>query len=161
MDSQSRRTRVIFDQRGLATFYDLGVDTSSGQRQWLTETDDGLRMAYPSGQAWGAVFITVGTPVQPTRPWKGFSAFSTLVVELRGENGGESLEIGIKDSTDPDNGRETKISVASIPRNWQTYRFPLKDFSTADLSRLYVVTEFVFSGPAGQTVYARNILYLP
>jgi hypothetical protein len=157
----SRLTRTVSDSRGLADFYDIGVDSSNSRQDWLKTTSDGMRMAYPAGQAWGAVFVTVGSAVDPPRPSKDFSSFRTLSVELRGETGGESVEIGIKDATDPDDGTETKALVSNLSTGWQTYQFPLSTFGTADLTRLYVVTEFVFAGSTAETVYFRDVKYLP
>lgn len=75
--------------------------------------------------------------------------------------GGECVEIGIKDNTDPDDGSETKIRRC-VSTDWQVFAFPLAEFSTADLDRLYVVTEFVFEGEDAerrQTVDFQNIRY--
>jgi exo-beta-1,3-glucanase (GH17 family) len=157
----SRQVRTVFDSRGLAFGYDMGVDSSYQKRDWLRQVGDGMMMAYPAGQTWGAVFITVGRPVDPPRPWKDFSSFHMLRVDLRGEKGGESLDIGIKDYADPDNGTESRVHVSSLPTTWLTYQFPLSSFRTADLERLYVPVEFVFSGSDPQTVYFRNVHFLP
>lgn len=157
----SRLVRTIFDGRGLAAGYDMGVDSSSQRRDWLQQVGDGMMMAYPAGQAWGAVFITVGRPVDPPRPWKDFSSFHTLRVELRGQSGGEFVDIGMKDYADPDDGSESKVRVSNLSTDWRTYEFPLSSFATADLQRLYVPVEFVFSGLAQQTVYFRNVQFVP
>jgi len=157
----SRQIRTVFDSRGLASGYDMGVDSSEGRQNWLWEAGDGMEMAYPAGQTWGAAFITVGRPVNPPRPWKDFSSFRTLSVEVRGGTGGESVEIGMKDAADPDNGGETKARVSNLSSAWRTYEFPLSSFNTADLTKLYVVVEFVFSGSAAQAVYFRNVRFLP
>lgn len=53
------------------------------------------------------------------------------------------------------------MRLANLSTSWQTYRVPLSTFVTADLTRLYVVAEFVFSGPLTQTVYFREVKYLP
>ena len=159
--SPSRQVRIIFDGRGLAVGYDMGVDSSQHRQDWLELADDGMKMAYPAEQAWGAVFITVGPPVVPPRPWKDFSSFGTLTLDLRGETGGESLEIGIKDSTDLDDGMESRVLVSGLSTEWQTYEFPLASFATAALGGLYVVAEFVFSGSASQSVYFNNVRYVP
>ncbi len=146
----------------LAEGYDMGVNTSGGLTGWVTDLGGYMRMAYPPGQSWGAVFITVGPPRLPPRPGKNLSAYQSLVVELRGEVGGEDVWIGLKDNTDPDNGTETKILIPDLPTGWQTYTFPLSAFTTADRSRLYVVTEFVFEpGTPAETVYFRKIRYVP
>jgi hypothetical protein len=66
------------------------------------------------------------------------------------------VSIGIKDNTDPDNGTETKFQE-QLADSWESYTYTLADFVTADLTHLYIVTEFVFDGPAASTVEFRNI----
>ena len=119
-----------------------------------------MRISYLGAQSWGAVLITVGPSTNPPRPWKDFSDFKTLSVDLKCETGGEKVDIGIKDATDPDLGHETKATVSNITTGWQTYQFQLSSFSTADLNQLYVVIEFVF-GSTQQTIYFRNVRFLP
>jgi hypothetical protein len=123
---------------------------------------DYMRMDYPGDQSWGAVFITVGPPTDPPHPGRDLSGYQTLSLELRGEVGGEFVWVGLKDNTDGDDGSETKIEVPDLTTDWQTITFPLSDFITADLTRLYVVTEFVFEqGTPAETVDFRRIQYLP
>jgi exo-beta-1,3-glucanase (GH17 family) len=156
---RSRKTREIFANGKLSAGYDTGVASSGNRTDWLSDMNGSMRMSYQPGQSWGAVFISVGKPVDPPRPWKDFSQFQTISIELRGELGGESVEIGLKDAYDSDDGSETKIRIANLSKNWQTYRFPISSFQTADLMKLYVVVEFVFSGSASQKLYFRNIEY--
>jgi exo-beta-1,3-glucanase (GH17 family) len=146
----------------LADGYDMGVNTSEGLTDWLTDMGGYMRMDYPSGQSWGAVFVTVGPPTDPPRPGKDLSNYRALSLELRGEVGGEDVWVGLKDNTDRDDGSERKIRVRDLTKDWQTFNFPLSAFVTADLTRLYVVTEFVFEpGTPAETVYFRRIRYLP
>jgi hypothetical protein len=84
--------------------------------------------------------------------------YRTLSIEMKGAKGGETLEIGLKDNTDLDNGGETKIQI-TLTTNWQVYKFLLSRFVTADLSHLYMPIEFVFDGPQGKIVYFKNITY--
>lgn len=162
----TRRRRDILTGGQLAAFYDAGVDSSERRRDWLSAADGGLKMAYPSGQEWGAVFVTVGKPVDPPRPWKDFSQFTTLSIRLRGERGGEELEIGVKTPSDPDDGSERKVRL-TLDRDYRQYNIPLSDFASRrflvpnDLTRLYVVCEFVFAGHGAQTIYVDSIQYLP
>lgn len=152
----------IYNGPRLASGYDMGVNTSGNLTDWVTDLDGSMRMDYPPGQSWGAAFITVGPPTDPPSPGQDLSSYEALSLELRGEAGGEKVWIGIKDSTDPDNSKETKILVSDLTTEWQTFSFPLSKFVTADLTRLYVVTEFVFEiGTPAETVYFRNIRYLP
>ncbi len=104
----------------------------------------------------------MGKPTNFNRPGRDLSGYQTLSLELQGAVGGEQVWIGLKDNTDPDNGRETKMPVSNLTAGWQTFTFPLSSFRTTSLGRLYVVTEFVFeSGTPAETVCFRNIQYLP
>lgn len=146
----------------LAAGYAIGLNTSGGETTWLTDMHDGsLRMDYPNGQQWGAVFITVGRATQPPHlSYQDLSYYTTLSLELRGEVGSEKVWVGLKDTTDPDDGSETKIPV-DLTTGWQTFKFPLSGFDTADLAKAYVVTEFVFEpGTPAETVYFRNVQFL-
>lgn len=149
---------AIFVGDTLAPGYDMGVNTSGGRTSWVTVENGEICMAYPGGQ-WGAVFITVGKPKQPPRPGKDFSPYHQLSLELRGQTGGESVSIGIKDNNQPDDGSETKVTQAGLTTDWQPDTFPLSQFTGADLHNLYVVIEFVFADTP-ETVCARNIEYL-
>lgn len=162
----TRDQREILVNGQLRAYYDAGVDSSLQRRDWLSSTDEALRMSYPSGQDWGAVFMTVGQPVDPPRPWKDFSEFGVLSVELRGEHGGERLEVGIKSSIDSDDGGGRKLMLeVGTEYAWQD--IPLLRFASSrfvvpdDLTHLYVVCEFVFAGSRAETVYVRNVRYKP
>ncbi len=140
---------------------DMGVNTSNGVTTWVTNMQGYMRASYPAGQSWGAVFITVGTPVPlGYRSSINLASHRYLTVEMRGQNGGETVSIGIKDKNQPDTGYETKKSVA-LTTAWKTYTFYLPDFTGADRTQIYVPIEFVFAGPAAQTIYFRNVQYLP
>ena len=151
----------IYAGERLSAGYDMGQNTSAGPQPWVTDMQGYMKMSYPSGLDWGTLFITVGKPRNPPRPGKDFSAYKTFSVDLKGEKGGELVNIGIKDNTDPDDGSEDKITV-QVTSEWKTYTYPLSQFANADLTRLYVVAEFVFEpGWPPETVYFRNIRYLP
>ena len=68
----------------LSTGYDMGVDSSSGKKDWVKKTNDYILMDYPKGQNWGAVFFTVGKPTNPPRPYVDMSTYKKLEIELRG-----------------------------------------------------------------------------
>jgi len=149
----------ILNGSELVEGFDIGINSSGGKTDWLSREPDYLKMAFPANQSWAAMFITVGPPTDPPRPSMDFSAFKTLSLEMRGAEGGEKVEVGIKTNTQPDNGRETKVTYTLEP-NWVTYKIPLYRFKGADPKHLYVVTEFVYNGRTPQTVYVRNIKYI-
>lgn len=154
--AQTNELRVFDFQ--LSKGLDMGVDSSEQRKDWVSKGTGSVKMSYPSGQNWGAVFITVGKPTELPRPSRDFSAFKVLVMELKGESGGEQVEVGIKTNKQPDDGSELKIPV-KLTNTWKVFKFPLSKFDV-DLRNLYMVTEFVFSGGTAQTVYFRGISYV-
>lgn len=139
----------------LSEGFDMGVNSSEGRTDWLSAGDGQIMMAYPAGQDWGAVFITVVSATSTV----DYSAFTTLSMEMRGKVGGESVEIGIKSIDQPDDGSETKLPI-SLTTDWTTYTFPLGLFTGVDLTKLRVVAEVVFAGATAQTVYLRSVKYV-
>ena len=153
---------VVIDSSGvLASGFNLLVNTDQGQTTWLSQTPDGLLAAYPSGQQFGFVAGVLSGNTNPgSRPGRDLSAYKTLQIQLRGAVGGESVQIGIKDNQNPDNGSEVK-ETAVLTSSWQTFSFPLADFTTANLKQIYLLFELVFGGPTGESVYFRGVQYVP
>lgn len=143
--------------------FGMGVDDALQSRNWVSQTSESLKIAYPGGLDWGAVFITVGKdPVPPPRPSKDVSSYTQLEIEMKGASGGECVKIGMKDSNDADDGTETQLAV-QLTADWKTYPFNLSEFATCQLSQVYVVTEFVFPCPGqnqAQTIDVRTIRFL-
>jgi hypothetical protein len=168
---QERSYRDVYVGSGFESPFDLGVNTSGGQTTWVTATTDTssqesvLRLAYPAGQQWGSVFITVGTSVSLERRNKDhaldLSAYNFLVFDMHAEGGGQQcIKVGIKDWYQPDNGTEQKVDQC-VSTTWKTYRQPLSPFSQADRTHLYIVFEVVFAGSSSVTIELRNIRYSP
>jgi hypothetical protein len=157
--AQTDKEKVILRGSELTEGFDMGVDSSERERTWVTQDPEYMRMAFPANQKWAAVFITIGEPVDKDRPEMDFSAYKTLSIDMKGQVGGEKVDIGLKTNTQPDNGREKKLTRTLSPV-WETYTFPLADFKGTDIRHLYVVTEFVYNGKTPQVVYFRNIKYL-
>jgi hypothetical protein len=154
----SSKSDYIIYQDSLAPGFDLGVNTSGGQTDWVTVDSSGINMAYPGGQNWGAVFITVGGSTDPPRPGMDFSEYTRLSLDMRGSDSTENVWIGIKDNTDGDDGREARVRIYGITTDWENYELPLSQFYTADLDSIYIPIEFVFDG-AAKTLCAKNIKY--
>ena len=155
----------VLDGSTLSAGLDMGVDSSRARREWVKPGDGGLKLAFPGDPAWGAVFMTVGIPTDVNRPARDYSRYAVLELELRGERGGEKVDIGVKDWKQPDNGRERKSTV-TLSKEWKTYKVRLADLApvndpgrpASDLKHLYVVCEFVF-GPEPETIVVRRIRY--
>ena len=150
--------RVIMEGGRLTAGFDMGVNSSRGRTDWVITEPGVITMSYPAGQDWGAVFITAGRPRDVGRSGQDFLGHRSLVVEMKGQRGGELVDIGLKDDTDPDDGGESKSRVR-LQAEWQRVEIPLTAFRTADLKRLYVVTEFVFAGAQPSTISVRRISF--
>ncbi|MGA8029294.1 MAG: hypothetical protein WB992_19305 [Bryobacteraceae bacterium] len=144
----------------LQSGYNMGVDDSAQGRQWLSTDGDHLKLSYPAGLKWGVVYITWDSPQADLkdRQFIDMSKYKSLIVEMRGGLGGETVYIGVKTNEQRDDGSETKIKTPLIAE-WKEYAFPLSGFRRASPARLYVVTEVVFSGKDAQTVLLRNVRY--
>jgi len=155
----------------LAQGLSMGLNTSGSHFGWLileeergtegssivTSKSKIMVMNYPSNQKWGVVFITLGEPKDSNRPGRDYSNYNNLIIEMRGKDGNEVVQVGIKDNTDPDNGSETKI-LRKLSKAWTKYEFRLSDFKTADLKRLYVLCEFVFVDKKSTCIEVRSIM---
>lgn len=158
---QQRAYRDVFVGTRLETPFSLGIDTNAHRRQWLTARPGVLTMAYPPGQHWGAMFITVGKPVRPGhRPSIDLSRYRSFSVDLRAAANRQQVWLGIKDRSQPDNGGELTIQETLTTR-WKTVALPLSLFANVDRRHLYVVLEIVFQGTTPATVQMRNLRYSP
>ncbi|MGC1378286.1 MAG: glycosyl hydrolase family 17 protein [Anaerolineales bacterium] len=152
----------IYSGERLRAGLDMGVNTSGNLSDWVTDLHGSMMAGYPAGQSWGAIFITVGAPAIPgQRQSLNLNRHRYLSVEMRGQTGGETVSIGIKDKDQLDDGNETKQPVV-LTADWKTYTFDLQSsFAGADRTKLYIPIEFVFKGAKAETMYFRNAQYLP
>ena len=69
--------------------------------------------------------------------------YDKIVLELKGDAGGETIKVNMKDRDDPDDGTQTDIEL-QLTDQWKVYEIDLADFKTADLRTLHVVLGFLF-----------------
>lgn len=127
---------------------------------------DRLDFAYPGvahlgGPEWAAFAIRVAGPSPSvTRQSRDYSGFARLRLEMKGDKGGETFSVHLKDSEDPDDGSQTDIPV-TLTDEWENHEFDLSAFENADLSKLYIVTGFLFyQQPEPASFSVRNITFL-
>src|SRR4029079_327348 len=114
-------------------------------------------LAYPAGQAWGAVFLTVGAAAPPgQRRGQDLTACSSLKVDMRRTGGSGAVAVGLKDTVMPDDGSEKTVTVP-LTSSWQTKSCALNSFTGVDRRRVYELIEFVFAGNQPLTVAVRNL----
>ena len=88
------------------------------------------------------------------------SQYQYLSVEMKGEAQGQTVYIGIKDKSQPDDGTETTVRTI-LSSDWETYTFNPGEFWGADLTKIHIPIEFVFPFNGEETVNFRNVQYLP
>ncbi|HLK56576.1 MAG TPA: Ig-like domain-containing protein [Chthonomonadaceae bacterium] len=152
----------------LSPGFNMGVNTSGGLTNWVTDQHGYMDCAYPAGQQWGAIFLTVGPPVSDlsSRETYDLSVYDFLSIDLKGGSGGETVSIGMKTATDPDNGLEPTYVAANLSSGWQTVKIPLSSlvnppaYPATRFTNMYVVCELVFEpGTSAETVSFRNIRF--
>jgi hypothetical protein len=152
---------LIVDGQIAVHSYYFAVASAMGGRVFnlhsLQQSDDSLHIDYPGGADW-AVFWLAMDGISESRPSLDFSSFDRLLLELKGDRGGEKLLVHIKDKDDPDDGSQTSIALR-LTDQWQTYEVDLASLVTADLGNLHVVLGFTF-GQDAQSFSMRTVRYL-
>ncbi|MDX1939154.1 MAG: DUF6090 family protein [Saprospiraceae bacterium] len=150
---------IVFWDGRLNPNLSYGLVTSGGFSNWAEVEGTEFCMRYPAQQEWGILYITVGTPIPPPRPSADFSKYKKLMIELKGEQGGERVQIAMKDKDDPDNGSEAKFPI-ELTKNWKTYEIDIAShFKSAAITNLYVVASIEFGGAVPQNVCVRKIYF--
>jgi hypothetical protein len=117
-----------------------------------------LELRYPENQVqWASPYFEVSA-LRGRVQEMDFSGYSILVLEMKGEKGGERFEIAMKDKHDPPDGTESRIAM-ELTDQWQTYEYDLSKFKTADLKTINVPFGIIFQGTQGQTIQLRTIQF--
>jgi hypothetical protein len=103
---------------------------------------DSLHIDYYGGAAWAGIWLG-SSSVSSNRQGLDYSTYDKLLLELKGDTGGEKILVNIEDAEDPADGMSTRIAL-QLSDSWQTYEIDLADFETADLSILYTAIGIVF-----------------
>ncbi|HLK56575.1 MAG TPA: hypothetical protein VKU00_08425 [Chthonomonadaceae bacterium] len=155
---------IIYVGTALSSGYDMGINTSGGQTNWVTDQHGYMDCAYPAGQQWGAIFITAGKVGNNPPTTYDYSSYNFLVLDLKGAVGGEQASVGVKTESDPNNGQEPLFVASNLTTSWQTFKIPLSSliagstYPSSRFSHLYVVCELVFTG-SPETISFRNVQY--
>ena len=112
---------------------------------------DSLHIDYHGGAAWAGIWFGAGAS-ETAQLSPDFSKYSKLLLELRGDAGGEKIVVNLEDRDDPADGTSTRYEL-QLSDQWQTYEIDLAEFETADLSILATPVGFVFlEGPVSFSV---------
>jgi hypothetical protein len=103
---------------------------------------DSLHFAFRGGAEWAGVWLVAGAD-STSRQAPDYSMYDTLLLELKGDIGGERIIINMEDMEDAADGSSTRYELM-LNDEWQSYEIDLAEFETADLSILSVPLGFVF-----------------
>ncbi len=142
----------------LAGHHTGGFDSSmTNDFRFSSTVHDAIRLDFPETN-WAAYYFYNGFGSIDQVRVKDYSVYNTLRLEMKGEEGGENIMIGMKDESNPTDGSETKVPL-SLTEDWQNYDIPTASFSPTDLSKLFMPAIFVFEKEP-KTIYIRNIEFL-
>lgn len=162
-DSEFGPARVFDDGRFEA--HSLGIFRAPtvaefGQRvDDLRLEDDHLAVNYRGGDNWAFLYVLAGPiEISVAKHTLDYSRFDRIRLELKRQSGCENLRLVLKDAEDPDDGSQADVQL-ELTGDWATYDYPLSLFTTADLTRLNVITGFLmFNEPCSFSV--RDVTYL-
>ena len=103
---------------------------------------DHIEFTLEGGTEWAGIWLKTGADILSSTP-RDYTEFDTLLVEMKGDKGGEIVTLNIEDSEDPADGTSTRIPV-ELSDQWQVYEFELADFASADFTIISVPLGFVF-----------------
>lgn len=139
----------------------FSFDYASSTAYWsdvLYLEKDYLVIKYPENTyEWGSPYFLVDA-LQGRVNEMDFSSYTKLLIEMKGEKGGESFEIAMKDKTDPDDGTESRVRLV-VTDEWKTYEIETNKFVTADMETIEVPMLFVFEGPVGREIHVRSVQF--
>ena len=154
-----QKSHPVYMGTEMSSGYDLGVTTNKDSVGWLTDVGGAMKADYPAGQDWGSLFITVGKIKDlPNKPTVDLTGFQKLVFEIKSDSAPCTIEVGMKDAEDPDDGTESKVAI-QVTEEWKSYEIDLSSFANADLKQIYILVEFIFTGQVAQSISVRNIQY--
>lgn len=117
-----------------------------------------LHFEFLGGSDWAVAFWSA-VSIAEERSFLDFSRFNRLLLEMKGDQGGETVKVHIKDAGYPDDIAPVSVDLV-LSDEWQTYEIDLDEFAPNDLSRLHVVLGFLIfpaHDPLGFSV--RNASY--
>ncbi|NND80372.1 MAG: hypothetical protein HKN53_10775 [Maribacter sp.] len=107
---------------------------------------------------WTVVYFRNPSNALIERPTKDYSCYKTLKLELKGDKGGETVSVALKDADAPDDGSETKVPL-TLSSKWETYEIPLSEFKPTNLKELFIVASLILIDDANK-ISVRNIEYV-
>ena len=138
--------------------FNLMASSSGFYGGWRNFEEDHIALNYPDNQLdWGFPYIIVGA-LNGRVNQKDFSRYKKLFIEMKGEKGGETFAIVMKDKLDLHDGSETRLQV-TLTNEWEIYDFNLDQFKTADKTIIQIPLGVLFEGTEGRQVHLKTVRF--
>ena len=148
----------ILSNGDVPTGFDIKYSASSLFGNYFSKEKDYLVMAYPENTfEWGSPYFWVNA-LQGRVNEMDFSTYTKVVLEMKGEMGGEVFQIAMKDKSDPNDGSESRVSL-ELTSEWKVYEIETSQFATADMKTIMIPLAFIFTGPTGRKIHVRSIQF--
>ena len=120
--------------------------------------DDYKILIYPENSFdWGSPYFTIEA-LNGRVTEMDFTKYKNVILEMKGENGGEEFALMMKDKYDLPDGKESRVNI-TVTKTWKTYEVPIDQFETADKKIIVTPLGFVFLGSKGRTIHVRSIQF--
>ena len=140
------------------TGFDIRYTSSKLLSDYFSNENDYLILEYPENTFdWGSPYFWVNA-LDGRVNEMDFSNYTKILIEMKGEIGGETFEVTMKDKNDPLDGSESKVKI-ELTDEWKIYEIETNQFITADLKIISVPLAFVFTGSKGRKIHVRSILF--
>jgi hypothetical protein len=124
----------------------------------IEQQGDELHIEYLGDSEWAVVYWSA-TSIAKGRSEMDYSGFEKLVLEMKGDQGGERIKVHVKDADYPDNIAPVSVEI-TLNDTWQIYELDLDEFAPNDFSRLHVVLGLlIFPAQDPMTFSIRNAEY--
>lgn len=120
--------------------------------------NDYVILDYPSNTLlWGSPYFAIEA-LNGRVTEMDFSKYTKVILEMKGEQGGEEFALMMKDKFDPPDGTESRVAI-KLTDTWETYEVPTAQFKTADMKIIETPLGFVFIGDQGLKIHVRSIRF--
>lgn len=142
---------VLYTGGMFAPGFMVSDSLSSGTIDIIDNYCNYMSVEYPSWGQLGLVYIFSINK-------NDFSNFDTLSIDLKGDVGGEVVNIGISEILPKENGIGTHVQ-RKITSEWQSYSIQLSEFDDIDLKSIKVPFSLLLNGREKISFKFRNIIY--
>jgi hypothetical protein len=135
--------------------FDIGIDDSKKQRNWLFDNREFLQISYPDSLKWGILYFITGSTLY-NHVFEDFSYYKSISIELKIDSLNNPFFISLEDVHSE---RRSNAVIKYLSEDWQTINLSLKNFSDVNFKELRVPLKFVFLDRKANSIQLRKVIY--